>query len=350
MKALFEGEPNMTTTKKKMKWWQVVCIVLASIFAFICLVLLGARGYFRLSVASYYGNSEKAFIIPDSNSGFVAQGLCFDEKSGKFIASGYTTDGSASPLYVISNTKKSDYKKVTLYYEDGTPYTKHSGGVSVHGDYIYVVGGDEPHLYVFSYQDVMNAENNGKVKCIGVFDSPIGTNDEQRISFTTATKDGIYAGKFYRAGNYESPESYVIKTKDGENRAIVSFYPFDEKAPFGIATQPTEVYSVPDQVQGMAVQNDTLYLSTSYGVAFSHILAYKKPTQSGTFGNTSLPLYILDSSCLIKDNKIPPMSEEIEILNGKMYTMCESASNKYIFGKLTSSQWCYATELDWLVK
>ncbi|MFR6641675.1 MAG: hypothetical protein ACLUSP_10480 [Christensenellales bacterium] len=30
------------------------------------------------------------------------------------------------------------------------------------------------------------------------------------------------------------------------------------------------------------------------------------------------------------------MSEEIEIVDGQMYVMCESASDKYIFGKFTA--------------
>ena len=39
------------------------------------------------------------------------------------------------------------------------------------------------------------------------------------------------------------------------------------------------------------------------------------------------------------------MSEEIVIVDGKLYTMCESATNKYIFGKFTSAKYCYATDI-----
>ena len=59
-----------------------------------------------------------------------------------------------------------------------------------------------------------------------------------------------------------------------------------------------------------------------------------------------VPLYVLDGSTLKGDIKLAPMAEEIVIENGKLYTMCESATNKYIFGKFTSAKYCYATDLS----
>ena len=55
---------------------------------------------------------------------------------------------------------------------------------------------------------------------------------------------------------------------------------------------------------------------------------------------------MLDSSVLKTDLKIAPMSEEIVTVEGQLYVMCESASNKYIFGKFTSAKYCYATDLS----
>lgn len=334
----------MTKTKKTSPK-KVLLIVIASILAFVCTLLLAVRCYFQLPVLSYYTASEKAFCIPDFNGGFIAQGICYDNASDTFFVSGYMKDKSASPLYVVSETRR-DYKKVVLHYGDGTPYTKHSGGVSVHGEYVYVVGGDEPHLYVFRYSDIMHAEDGEKVFCVGDFYSAISDTIEQRISFTTATEQGILAGKFYREQNYQSPESYNVETADGVNHAIAAFYPYDASAPLGISSTPTAIYSLPDLVQGMAIEGNKIYLSCSYGLAFSHIYVHKIAASATTFADTGIPLYILDSTTLSKDCKLPPMSEEIEIVDGKLYTMCESASDKYVFGKFTSSYWCYATDLS----
>ena len=60
----------------------------------------------------------------------------------------------------------------------------------------------------------------------------------------------------------------------------------------------------------------------------------------------TVPRYVLDSSTQKGDIKLAPMSEEIVIVDGKLYTMCESATNKYIFGKFTSAKYCYATDIS----
>lgn len=46
-----------------------------------------------------------------------------------------------------------------------------------------------------------------------------------------------------------------------------------------------------------------------------------------------------------RQRDIPPMAEEIVFVDGKMLTMCESASNKNFFGNLTGGRWCYATDV-----
>jgi hypothetical protein len=59
-----------------------------------------------------------------------------------------------------------------------------------------------------------------------------------------------------------------------------------------------------------------------------------------------VPLYAMDSASLIKDHKIAPMSEELAFVNGKLYVHCESASDKYLLGRLTGGKWCYATDME----
>ena len=50
----------------------------------------------------------------------------------------------------------------------------------------------------------------------------------------------------------------------------------------------------------------------------------------------SVPLYVIDSKTLVDTIEAPPMAEEIVYLDGKIWIMNESASNKYIFGKFTT--------------
>ena len=98
---------------------------------------------------------------------------------------------------------------------------------------------------------------------------------------------------------------------------------------------------------------DKLYLSTSYGLSFSHILEYNSDSlplvddvHDFTFLGTNIPLYAVDSSSLLNDYKLPPMSEEIVMIDSELYVMNESASTKYFFGKLIGGKWCYRTKLS----
>ena len=106
---------------------------------------------------------------------------------------------------------------------------------------------------------------------------------------------------------------------------------------------------MPDQVQGLTIYNDKVYLSTSWGLSFSHILEYDMNALSNegeisVLGNT-LPLYAMDSTSLLNDYKVAPMSEEMVFVDGWLYVNCESASNKYFFGKFTGAKWLYKTDL-----
>ena len=47
-----------------------------------------------------------------------------------------------------------------------------------------------------------------------------------------------------------------------------------------------------------------------------------------------VPLYYLDSENLTETVVMPPMSEELVYRDGRLQVMCESACNKYIYGKL----------------
>ena len=163
----------------------------------------------------------------------------------------------------------------------------------------------------------------------------------------------------------------------------------DTDARYGFARQADRAYSLPDKVQGMSVlPNGDIVLSTSYGFNTSHLLTYRvlgqevldaaqdtsvtEPTErslsfdaeaqdnandtsdsatsaaspSVTLSSAmnspymffvdgrSVPLFFLDSTNLVSDIEAPPMTEGIEFHDGRIWVSEESASNKYLFGKL----------------
>lgn len=333
--------------KRKRPWWVKLILTVLIVVGSFSVVLGGAVMYFRLSVDAYYKASSNAFIIPDCNKGFVAQGLEYDSQSGGFLISGYMNDNSASPVYLVSRETRNVVKKVFLKDDKGEVYNGHSDGVTVYGDYIYLASGS---VYVYSYKDFKNAGSGDYLDCKGVFAPAADEENGVRASFITVDGSKLIIGEFYREQNYKTPLSHKFTTTAGDYcQAIAVRYAFDPTAPLGVKEVPDAVFSLPDLAQGMAFSDGKAYVSCSYGVAFSDIKEYsvEKANTGKTFdfmGHT-LPLYELDSASLIKNYKIAPMSEEIIMLNGKLYVMCESASDKYIFGKLTGGEWCYATDL-----
>lgn len=114
----------------------------------------------------------------------------------------------------------------------------------------------------------------------------------------------------------------------------------DPTRPGRFATVPDNVFSIPGMVQGTCTTDDgRIVLSVSYGIAPSHLLAYNVnlAAPDGTFTTNAgdeVELFCLDSRNLTDDLVGPPMQEGIESHDGRIYTTDESASNKYIFGKL----------------
>lgn len=84
----------------------------------------------------------------------------------------------------------------------------------------------------------------------------------------------------------------------------------------------------------MIVTNERIILSKSYGLPKSHIYYYenifKEPTNE-TIKNkdNTVPLYILENNKLVKDIIIPSMSEEIHLINNRVYISFENATKKY---------------------
>lgn len=345
----------MQKQKKKKKLWQKALIALISAALATGIILLCAVGYFRLPVNAYYKASEKAFEIPGLSDGFIAQGIAYDEREDTFFVSGYMKDKSVSPLYLVKKSSGETYKTLYLKNESDEAYYGHCGGVAVHGKYIYVAGGGEHCLYVYSYEQALGAKNRDFLPCLGLFSLSAGENDYLGAAFVTVWDNALVAGEFYREGNYPTLPSHQRTALGGDyNPAIALCFPFvtegEEDAAFGLKAEPSAAVSLPALVQGAYFENGKAVLSASYGAAFSHLYEYDlSRAETGEtiaiFG-AELPLYSLDSSSLVRKIKIPPMSEEIVAVDGKTYVMCESASDKYMFGKLTGGKWCYATDLS----
>ena len=320
---------------------KVLLIILISLITLFLLCVLGLRLYFRMPVRSFYKVSDKEFVIPGTNKGFVAQGLTYSENDKNFYMTGYMKDNSASPIYIINKDSKKLIKKVLISNPDGSAFTGHCGGFTIYHNKIYLAGGEDCCLYVIDKNNVDKAENASFIAYEDII-SLKTENDYIGVAFVNTYDDLLIAGEFYREPQYPTLQGHEITCADGKNKAFALAFKLD-----GNKAIPEKVYSIPGNVQGMEITQDKLYLSTSWGTSISHIYIYDsskvKSNSNYNVLGTEVPLYILDSTILENDIKTPPMSEEIVLIDGKLYQANESASNKYVFGKFTGGKYLYSS-------
>ncbi len=331
--------------KKKRLVVRNIFIVLAVLIA---VVLFGARLYFRCPHMDYYKASEKVFKIPGLWTGFVPQGLDYDETEKLYLVAGYMNDGSCSPLYITG--EDGEARKINLCDPNGADLVCHSCGVAVNGDYLYLAGGHNEVLFVYNYGEVKGTEDGGRVKAIDAFYPEMEEGNHISVDFVSVCDGNMYIGEFYKDPEYPVDSSHYTMSEDGEMHALLVRYPLSENSP-GFLSEPAAVYSVPDLAQGMYLLDGKMYISSSWGVSDSKVRVYDPGRSKGdlktmSFAGKEVPLTILDSTLLEKEITAPPMAEEIYVKDGQLYIINEAASMKYIFGKLTSSGYVYATALD----
>lgn len=338
----------MEKTKTKMKLWKKITIIAMSVVLALCVVLGGFVIFMRAPVNAYYSASEKAFRIPGLNKGVVPQGFDYDSDNGYFLISGYMKNGAPSPLYLVEKNSGKTVKRVTFLTDEEVSYTGHFGGVARYKDFLYVTNGKS--LLVYSYKAVLSADDGAEIPCLGKVKTSVSDKDYVNNSFVTVYNNTLIAGEFYNGKEYTTLKSHKLTTKAGnENHAIALEYKLDKDYNLGIDPVPTKAYSLPDKVQGLLVYSNKIYLSTSYGLKFSYVLEYNKSSLTeekyAKFLNTLIPVYSLDTSSLKNEYKLPPMSEEMVMIDNELYVMNESASSKYVFGKFIGGKWCYKTNL-----
>lgn len=283
----------------------------------------------------YFGNARASFFIPGLMDNYVPQGFDWDEETDTYLMCGYMSDGSASRVY--ARFADGSVRYTSLYFADGSVYDKHAGGICHNGDYVYLAGDDG--VDVFSLQQILLGEDAVMLGTI-----PTG-HDMAFCSF----RDGyLFAGNFYYPDHYETPAHHRIKTPAGDlNTSLITVFRADNSAEFGIDPNAVAAISAPDKVQGMCFAEDKIVLSISWSLTDSNLLFYEADNaRVGTVNVLSgqVPLYYLDSENLVHTAVLPPMAEELVWRDGRVEVMCESACNKYIYGKLIRGWRVFAYE------
>lgn len=319
----FGTEYTMIALKKTGK---IALFVFGGLLALVLLVWLVLFFGKYLLYRDFFAHREKEFQIPGIHDGYVPQGLAnVDEEGSAFVLSGY--NGKDLALY-YHDVKTNTSKCLIPVDEDGKIIEGHGGGLTVCKDYVYVSENDA--LYTFYLSEIRAAEDGGKVTCHAII--PV----DNQSSFCFVEENFLYVGEFYRPVVYETDPSHIYTTPAGEeHRAIVSCYLLNDDG--SLAEQyPIYSISIPSQVQGFAIKDNTIMLSRSWGLEQSVLEFYEGMRDSGTTISVSgreVPLYYLDSTNLKKEVQLPCFSEELCVVGDRVYISFESACNKYVVGK-----------------
>lgn len=356
-------------------------IVLAVFVSIILVAVLGFKLYDYIGAAEFYNNSEVVFKTPGVNdSNFVPQGMTYDEASKTFFFTGYMGkpilgelgDDVASRVY--ARKENGDVTFTRLLNADGTPYTDHTGGIEYYGDYVYVTGEDSHGLDVFSAKDILEGKSETKMLgTVKTYNSPAHT-----YTFDYNGQRYILAGSYHKDETvYLTPdhEKIAIPGTDVTNTSVMTVFKLDASAQFGIIPEPVAIISAREMIQGICITPEgQLVISSSWGLATSNLFFYdmadfvcidenynyKGQIAYGDLEDENaektyedfdftLPCYVIDSHDPERTVVAPPMSEELVCLDGKIIVFCESACNKYMFGKITTGFGTYGfkyLELD----
>lgn len=309
--------------KKKIKlpiWAKVLIGIFGSLIGLFVLVVGGGNIAKYAIYNEYFRISKEITQIPGINSGTTPQGLAYSDTEDVYLTTSYSNKGSY--LYAVGNGVEGVLS--LALYDDDKPFTGHVGGVATSGSNVYIADGG--HIYVIDLDTQVLNNTTGQI------DIGNGYEVNNNASFVFANEQFLYVGEFH-----DAKHNYVCEHPYEDNNAIVSQYNISSFTTnydgIGIVT-PIKNISIRDQVQGFAISDDdTIVLSTSYGIASSRFFIYDSSKLSDSGKNLyGAPLFVLDTPTDVI--QAPPMMEDLDFdADGNLIVFNESACNKYIFGK-----------------
>lgn len=307
---------------------KIIGFIAGGIAGLFVLAILGLHIAKFFIYSDYFKIAKRDGRNAGLKSGYISQGCTFNDDENYFVTAGYMKDGSTTRIYKIdAKTKKSQYYELLT---NGTPFYGHTGGIQYAKGNLYLAN-ESDGIYKFS----TNLLNESSTVEIG---SAIKVNNHS--SYIFADDEFIYVGEF---GNFTSyPTNNHITYNDKEQHSIVTKYALSDQN----FTKPLEIYSVPNEIQGFAITpSGSIVLSRSYGLADSNFFVYRGADIVDTeYLYDGAKLFFLGTPT--ENIKAPAMSEDLDVKNGKVIYLSESASNKYIFGKFFFDYFIYSLNIN----
>lgn len=291
----------------------------AILFLLLLFIIIGLNCTKYAIYSDYYNDLKIESKIPGLNDGFVPQGITVSEKNNAVLLSGYMTKGN-SRIYIVKDDKYSHFIELPL---DG-----HCAGLAVSGNKLFL--GDKNNIYILNLDDVLGDRSVS-------FENMITITFNASYAYCDDTY--LYVGEFNNDKEYVT--NHKFETDEGTYSAIIAKY---DLATFETAPTPIMYYSVRNLVQGAVILEDKVILSTSWGVNSSNYYIYNPSENTNTGTLDGIEVKFLDTP----EYKIsgPAMSEGLDYSNGYLYCVSESASSRYIFGKLFNADYIIMLKID----
>jgi hypothetical protein len=291
-------------------------------------------------------------VVPGIKQGLVPQGLAYYADSNWLIISSYQFEDAPSLLSIVDLASNQLLKTLVLYENVTKPYKGHAGGIAISAKHLWI--GGENEVRAISLNDIVKAEDGGHV----VFSEQF--RPETKATFISYSDSMLWIGEFYDVSekpNRITDRHRLSSTDNQEHHAWVAGYKLDSAtdtiskaaAVDDNRMVPDLIFSITDKIQGFTVYQGQILLSQSMGREYdSYLLAYRDiraepPHTNIKLAGRDIPLWFLDSATQINKMVMPPLSEGITVVNGRVGILFESAALKFLAsGKFAMDQIFYS--------
>ncbi len=289
-----------------------------------------------------YSSYAAVWDIPELDKGYVPQGFCYIDSLNIYAVTAYASD-EPSIITFVNASNGERIKTVYLGYADGTYSKAHAGGIADIGDSLIVTIGD--CIKRIKLADVELCGDYATVSFSGSLQT-----DLTACSYACSYGDSLLVGEFY---TYTADSSY---TPDPKHFNFISLFErsytycevmdmSDLDAAFSAEQPEVEaVFAMPNSVQGIAFDGETLATAISYGRNNDSYLRYydvsKAQVKTTEVYGQEVDLIMLGRNCVEATLTLPPMIEGVDIHNGKVAGIFESGAQKYSDSKFIVSSIC----------
>lgn len=290
--------------KKKSKlstFIRIIIVIPVFLLSLVALIVINGNIFKFVVYSDFYKLNKDTINIPGLNSGAIQQGITYFDNN--YICSTYMSNNKDASRIYIANNKTSTY--VELYEDDefNIPSLTHTGGITYekYTDSFYVASEGEG-LYQIPYQTLLNN------KKVSLKNTNIKVHNHS--SYVFSDDNYLYVGEFNKDKS-EYLAEHEISYNSETHKAIVCCYKIDSANKSIDFSKPAKVFSIIDLVQGLAIKDNYLYLSTSWGIKSSSIYKYDLSKQVKIDDYLGADTYFI--SKYDKKLKCPPMIEDLDI-------------------------------------